>query len=1220
MSAPSEPQVEACKRRLEEEMDERSPKRVKDGDSPDPPQFLTSFPSDAVPAVSRLGLKPTLPVMPPSLDIITDGKTDLSHRRGFIGEREVGIIGYAGDSDFTGVNGVIKQRFSCQRDLSIWTDVMASSSNDSKSLSTSGADTEVPKKEEDRGAAGEDAVVASLPADLNFEEHADWTTSTTIGLRPHFSDETIVALRRLFDEGRNPQPRQDSGWGSREKQRTEQMNEEEQAMNVGSGPQPSQGRGRGNGRGGAPNSNPYKAKDAREVVTQSARGAAHQAVRELLKGNFESTARDIGGKGQCLVLKWAASRSGGRDRKLCGTKDKRAITVQRVSLKRGSLTTQQVWRAVNGVRSGRRTEDGAVAERGERGTRIGDMEYSTHPLELGSLKGNHNVQAAVEDIDKAMKSIRDKGFINFYGMQRFGTSTVPTHVTGLLLLQGKWGEAIDSILSLREGEHPDCTRGRLAWLEDGDFSRALELMPRRSVAERSIWEHWRKGNRLEDKVGALGNSYIWNLMAAERMKLSNDQPLEGDLVYEHDAGDDDADNKETSSRDVKRLTSADLGQYTLADVILPLPGWNIEYPGGRIGQLYKDALLADGLDPLRLRRDQREYSLPGSYRRLIRKPTDVSWEHIRYTDPTLPLAQADEDRILNLNPPAADDPNGKFRALKITWSLGTASYATMALRELTREETAIWHQIGLTMNNEDQAHAGDGGKSEHPSRLERLVAANLETPAKTARDRPTGLHCERYVLSWASLTTDPFLETLVTRLYPDPRLPPSTLHLPSLSSPTGQDRDFDPALVVAFNRSAKLLTASDASRSGNKRLLAIGGEEGAIKIIDVDALEPHDSKWWSAHQNGIFDISWCDDDRHLSLRLHDVSGAGPRLLASLHGHTSTIKSTALLHESSSNVIVSGGRDGNINVYDLRCRGYTSTREENGPSLRRSSRTRSTTQISSTGQSSIDPVLTLRQPHNATVGKRTTADSVSWQTPPVANAQRSVARTITSLVALRAQPGILASGGSYDGIVKLWDIRCPEPTTALRFKSAPYGSLPDPTVAGGNPSRRPRSVNALCEQPSTGDLFVLCGDSKVHVLRPSWAKATSSDRSEAILPQKFVHPMLVTRSFYIRMALSPDGRRLACGSSTGGVMMWDVDRYPQNGEQTEATRLEIPHTTPEAPEVIALDWGKDMIAASSDDCATRIWQSNPVVSSQLMLKGQVREEWSGVDGSGQTVED
>lgn len=124
----------------------------------------------------------------------------------------------------------------------------------------------------------------------------------------------------------------------------------------------------------------------------------------------------------------------------------------------------------------------------------------------------------MEEVDRAMTSIRDHGFINFFGehplnqphadfigMQRFGTSTVPTHVTGLLLLQQKWGQAIDSILSLRDGEHPDCTRARLAWLEDGDYRRALELMPRRSVTERAIWEYWKKGNRLEDKLGALAS-------------------------------------------------------------------------------------------------------------------------------------------------------------------------------------------------------------------------------------------------------------------------------------------------------------------------------------------------------------------------------------------------------------------------------------------------------------------------------------------------------------------------------------------------------------------------------------------------------------------------------------------------------------------------------------------------------------------------------------------
>lgn len=101
-----------------------------------------------------------------------------------------------------------------------------------------------------------------------------------------------------------------------------------------------------------------------------------------------------------------------------------------------------------------------------------------------------------------------------------------------------------------------------------------------------------------------------------------------------------------------------------------------------------------------------EYSLPGSYRKLLHKPSNVSWQHIRYTDPDLSLSQSDEDRILGVNEPAVDDPNGKFQALKISWTLGTSSYATMALREITRQETATWNQINLTVENEDQAHRG----------------------------------------------------------------------------------------------------------------------------------------------------------------------------------------------------------------------------------------------------------------------------------------------------------------------------------------------------------------------------------------------------------------------------------------------------------------------------------------------------------------------------------
>jgi len=88
-------------------------------------------------------------------------------------------------------------------------------------------------------------------------------------------------------------------------------------------------------------------------------------------------------------------------------------------------------------------------------------------------------------------------------MQRFGTSTVPTHVTGLHILRNNWSAAVDSLLSLREGEHPDCIRARLHWLEDGDYEKALEVMPRRSVAERNVWEFWKRGGNVTDRLGAL---------------------------------------------------------------------------------------------------------------------------------------------------------------------------------------------------------------------------------------------------------------------------------------------------------------------------------------------------------------------------------------------------------------------------------------------------------------------------------------------------------------------------------------------------------------------------------------------------------------------------------------------------------------------------------------------------------------------------------------------
>lgn len=78
-----------------------------------------------------------------------------------------------------------------------------------------------------------------------------------------------------------------------------------------------------------------------------------------------------------------------KDLAVAGTKDKRGVTVQRVSLRRGNKTADDVWKAAN--QTSRRSVHEAVSQRGERGVRIADLNYRKAGLELGMLKGNEFV-------------------------------------------------------------------------------------------------------------------------------------------------------------------------------------------------------------------------------------------------------------------------------------------------------------------------------------------------------------------------------------------------------------------------------------------------------------------------------------------------------------------------------------------------------------------------------------------------------------------------------------------------------------------------------------------------------------------------------------------------------------------------------------------------------------------------------------------------------------
>ena len=101
----------------------------------------------------------------------------------------------------------------------------------------------------------------------------------------------------------------------------------------------------------------------------------------------------------------------------------------------------------------------------------------------------------------------------------------------------------------------------------------------------------------------------------------------------------------------------------------------------------------------------RDYSLLGSYRPILHLPKELSWSILQYTDPDVSLAQTDEDKMLGLDPVVTNE-EGKFTALQMRLTLGSAAYATMAIREVTKTETSAYHQTILTQASEDQAYKG----------------------------------------------------------------------------------------------------------------------------------------------------------------------------------------------------------------------------------------------------------------------------------------------------------------------------------------------------------------------------------------------------------------------------------------------------------------------------------------------------------------------------------
>lgn len=150
-------------------------------------------------------------------------------------------------------------------------------------------------------------------------------------------------------------------------------------------------------------------------------------------------------------------------------------------------------------------------------------------------------------------------------------------------------------------------------------------------------------------------------------------------------------------------------RFSIFDVVLPLPGFAITYPTGKVGECYKEIMRADRLDPDDMYRKQKEYSLGGAYRKILHLPTHVAARQLLYTSSQADLAQSDEDALLGRPKPDAHEydgasavPEGASVALQVELTLGSSTYATMAMREVLKTRTSSADQAERTRGMEER--------------------------------------------------------------------------------------------------------------------------------------------------------------------------------------------------------------------------------------------------------------------------------------------------------------------------------------------------------------------------------------------------------------------------------------------------------------------------------------------------------------------------------------
>ncbi|KAI0688551.1 WD40-repeat-containing domain protein [Cytidiella melzeri] len=369
---------------------------------------------------------------------------------------------------------------------------------------------------------------------------------------------------------------------------------------------------------------------------------------------------------------------------------------------------------------------------------------------------------------------------------------------------------------------------------------------------------------------------------------------------------------------------------------------------------------------------------------------------------------------------------------------------------------------------------------------------------------------------------------------------------------------------------------SHGSKRGEDSLLAVATEEGVVHIFNTSKRQEHDVEpqrcTFQPHTNGVFDVQWSPSDTQLatvsadhSLCITNVSRAGVTPISQMKHHKNTVKCVTWDPTRDGNVFCSGSRDGMICVWDVRAE---------------------------VGCWGPKPVMVVAKAHET--GKKTISRKGKMTAPP--------ARGVTSLLFSGHNRYGLVSSGSYDGILRKWDLRYLD----TRRRSTPQGcnirsisspvemSSEDPTLSRG--TRRARGITSMTSGTgiTAGLLFALSSDSRIHTydattLEPlsGWTTDTNTDA------WSYGYENMRTNSFYVRLAMSPCGQWLASGGARDGrAYVFDVsssDRarvQPSLYGDMRGRGIEL---SGQKGEVGAVDWAPGQLATCADDGTVRIWR-------------------------------